>query len=84
MTHKILYTESALKDVKKLDPIVKKRVGAKIVLYSSNPLLYSKRLTNSLTGSYRWRVGSYRIIFDIKNETIIVLRIRHRREIYKT
>ncbi|MBU2632725.1 type II toxin-antitoxin system RelE/ParE family toxin [Patescibacteria group bacterium] len=83
MPYKLLYTATAAKDIKKLDVIAKKRIGKKIKEYSINPLSTSKRLAHSSIGTYRWRIGNYRIIFDIDNKNIVILRIGHRREIYK-
>ncbi len=36
-------------------------------------------------GAYRIRVGNYRIIYDVHddNESVEVLRVRHRREVYR-
>jgi mRNA interferase RelE/StbE len=42
-----------------------------------------KKLTN-ITPEYRLRVGHFRVLFEIENETrIIVYRIVHRREAYR-
>lgn len=41
-----------------------------------------KRLTN-FTPEYRLRVGDYRILFEIEKKSIIVYRVRHRREVYR-
>jgi mRNA interferase RelE/StbE len=41
-----------------------------------------KHLTDS-TPEYRLRVGDYRVLFEIEGETIIVYRVRHRREAYR-
>jgi len=41
-----------------------------------------KRLTN-FTPEYRLRISDYRVLFEIENETIIIYRIRHRREAYR-
>lgn len=83
MTYQLLYTKSAFNDIKKLDPIVKKRIKKKIEEYSLNPVLDAKKLINTIIGGYRWRVGNYRIVFDIDDNKIIILRIGHRSEIYK-
>ncbi len=83
MRYKLLYTKSAFKDIQKLDTIVKKRIKKKIEGYIDNSLHSAKRLVNSAIGTYRWRVSTYRIIFDRKGDTIIILRVAHRREIYK-
>lgn len=40
-----------------------------------------KRLTN-FTPEYRLRVGDWRVLFEIEEQTIIVYRIVHRREAY--
>lgn len=41
-----------------------------------------KHLTN-FTPEYRMRVGAYRVLFEVDGRTIIVYRIRHRREAYR-
>ncbi len=38
---------------------------------------------NSSLGSYRFRIGDFRVIFDIEKDEIVVLRVGHRREIYR-
>jgi mRNA interferase RelE/StbE len=81
--YKLIYTKSAVKDIKKLDGVAKVRIKNKIELYSQNPLHYAKKLVNSYIGEYRWRFGKYRLIFDLKGNSIIILRIGHRREVYK-
>lgn len=83
MDYRLLYTKSAFKDIQKLDTVAKKRIKKKIEECSLNPIVNAKKLINSSIGSYRWRAGNYRIIFDIEVDKIIILRIGHRREIYK-
>ena len=83
MSFKVVYTRSAVKDIKKLDRVVKKQIKKKIETYSKKPLSYSRKLVDLKIGSYRWRIGNYRIIFDVKGKTIVILHIGHRREIYK-
>ncbi|KKQ43245.1 MAG: addiction module antitoxin [Microgenomates group bacterium GW2011_GWC1_37_8] len=83
MSYKILYTKSAYKDIKKLDSVTKKRIKKGIEKYISAPVINARKLTNPRIGSYRWRVGNYRIVFDIDDRTIVVLRIRHRKESYR-
>ena len=81
--YKLLYTKSAVKDIKKLDGVAKKRIKKKIEVSSEKPFLYGKKLISSSLGSFRWRIGNHRIVFDIKGKNIIILKIGHRREIYK-
>jgi mRNA interferase RelE/StbE len=83
MGYQVVYTKSAFEDIKKLDNVVKRKLKKKIEAYIKEPLYFAKKLINFSIGSYRWRAGDYRIIFDIDGKKIIILRIGHRREIYK-
>ncbi|HUD81721.1 MAG TPA: type II toxin-antitoxin system RelE/ParE family toxin [Patescibacteria group bacterium] len=38
---------------------------------------------NSKVGDYRFRVGDYRVVFDLNKNKIIILMIEHRREVYR-
>ena len=80
-----VFTAVAKKDIDKLPPVVKKAVGLKLKEYfdSGDPLHFAKRLIDSKIGMYRFRVGDYRVAFDVEGESITVLRVRNRREIYK-
>jgi mRNA interferase RelE/StbE len=83
VSYKLVYTRSAVKDIKSLDSVVRKRLKKKIEVYSVEPVVYSRRLTNSLIGTYRWRIGNYRVVFDIEGDEIVVLSVGHRKEIYR-
>ena len=61
----------------------RKELGKTLMRYLDVPLDYAESLTDSTLGSYRFRVGDYRIICDIEGRDIVVLRIGHRRELYK-
>jgi len=62
---------------------IKDRIGKTLLRYKVDPLRNAERLTNSSLGSYRFRVGDYRIVFDIEKDKIVVLRVGHRRDIYR-
>lgn len=83
MVYKLLYTKTAFQDINKLDTVAKKRIKKKFEAYRRKPLYYAKRLINSTIGSYRWRMGNYRVVFDMDKDKIVILRVGHRREIYK-
>lgn len=82
----LVFTESAVKLLKKLDKEVQKRIKEKLVRYleQENPLSYAKKLTNPKIWMYRRRIGDYRVIFDIGKywKLIILLIIGHRKDIY--
>jgi len=77
------YTQRAVTDIEQLDTLVKKRLAGKILELQDNPVGKSKKLLNMKLGSYRYRIGDYRIIFDIKGTDVVILRVGHRREIYR-
>lgn len=83
MSYSLVFTKNAVRDIKKLDRLAQKRLAEKLKIFQNKPLFYAKKLTSPLIGQYRWRIGNYRIIFDIKGKDLIILRIGHRREIYK-
>lgn len=85
MAYKLLFTSSAKKDIAKLDTVTKKRLAKKLKYFvdAKNPLSSAQRLISPKIGSFRYRVGDYRIIFDKRAKEIIILRVRHRREVYR-
>jgi addiction module HigA family antidote len=66
--YKILFTHRSLKDLESINRGTQKRIAAKLKEYSAEPLKYSKKLINTNLGIYRFRIGDYRIIFDIDEE----------------
>jgi mRNA interferase RelE/StbE len=83
LNYRLVYTQKAVRDINKLDAGVKKRIGATLLRFKDNPLQYAEPLTDPELGSYRFRIGDYRVIFDIAGSDIVVLRAGHRKEIYK-
>jgi mRNA interferase RelE/StbE len=83
MKYSLLYTHKAVKDIGKLDKSVKDRIGQTLLRYKENPLYYAESLKDSSLGSYRFRIGDYRVVFDIEGNDIIILRVGDRKEIYK-
>lgn len=83
MSFRLLYTKSAVASIKKLDPVTKIRIKKKLEIFQTDPIQYSKKLINSSLGGYRFRIGDYRIIFDLDDENIVILHDSHRRESYR-
>ena len=50
---------------------------------AENPYSDVEKLTSPELGTFRYRIGNYRVIFDIEENDIVVLRVGHRREIYR-
>jgi mRNA interferase RelE/StbE len=62
--YRLVYTQRALKDIDVLDRSVKQRVGKTLQRYEQNPLAHAEPLKQSELGSYRFRIGDYRVVFD--------------------
>lgn len=79
------FTKKSKRQFVKLDNQAKRRIIGKLDFWaeSGNPLKFAENLTNSELGEYRFRVGDYRIIFDVEGENIVVLAVGHRRQVYK-
>ena len=70
MSYRLVYTQKAVRDIDRLDAGVKKRIGATLLRFKDNPLQYAERLTDPELGGYRFRIGDYRVIFDIEATTL--------------
>ena len=83
--YKLLYKKTAVKDIQKLTPQVRKRLKAKLEWFiaQSDPLSFAEPLTKPADAQYRYRVGVFRVLFDVEATNIVILRIQHRREIYR-
>ncbi|MFQ5452440.1 MAG: type II toxin-antitoxin system RelE/ParE family toxin [Candidatus Paceibacterota bacterium] len=79
------FTENALRQITKLPKDIQKRIIKKLDYYckQDNPLYYADFLTDYRIGQFRFRVGEYRVVFDVYNENIVILVVGHRKEIYK-
>lgn len=78
------FTSKALKQIKKLDKRTQRLIIKKLKFYCSQELfLSSEHLTDYKLGNYRFRIGDYRVIFDIDGKMVTILKVGHRREIYK-
>lgn len=83
MKYRLVYTQRAIKDIHRLAPDIKKRIGKTLNRYRQAPLNYAEKLKDFRLGSYRFRIGDFRVIFDLEGEEIVVLRVGHRSEIYR-
>ena len=82
MKYQVELKPKAIKDLRDIPKVDKKRIVEKLKLLENDLQGNIKRLTN-YTPEYRMRVGVWRILFEVEGERIIVYRIRHRKEAYK-
>jgi len=81
--YELVYTRRAERDIRKLDSKIKDRIAKTLLRYREEPLTFAEKLTDPVLGEYRYRIGDYRVVFDMEGNEIVVLRVGHRREIYK-
>ena len=81
--YQVVITEPAIKELKKLDSVVKKKILKKLLILQNNPFHNTKKLSGSIIGDYRFRIGDYRAIFDISGNRVVIHKIGHRRDVYK-
>ena len=82
MTYDIIFSNRALRQLRKLDRPVRNRMIAALERIRIRPERYVTKLVGD--PGYRLRVGDYRIIMDIdkKRILILVLEVGHRKKIY--
>ena len=85
MSYRIIFTKQAKKDVDALETAVKRQLHKRLVHLSTlaNISTVAKKLHNTDLGEYRLRIGNYRLIFDLNKDAIVVLRVQHRKDVYR-
>ena len=89
MAWTIDYTDTALKQLRKLDKPIARRVVNFIddrVATVDDPRSIGHALTGPTLGAYwRYRVGDYRIICDIQDDAlrVLVIEVGNRRKVYR-
>jgi mRNA interferase RelE/StbE len=81
LSYKLVYTQRAVKDLSRLEPRVKQRIGRTLLRYEKNPLKFAEKLSDSQLGTYRFRIGHFRVVFDMDGDIIVILRVGHRKDI---
>ena len=84
MNYKIIVKPSAQKDLDNLQIGEVKKIVARINQLSTNPRPVGVQKLSDDEG-YRIRIGNYRILFTIKDKekSILIYRIKHRKDAYK-
>lgn len=83
--YRIEFTNSAAKEFRALASEIKRRITSAIDELCENPYPMGVSKLKGYATLYRIRVGDYRVIYevDMSNQSIRIVRIRHRREAYR-
>jgi mRNA interferase RelE/StbE len=82
---RLLYKRQAFDDIRALTPQVQRRLNKKsdFFIAQEDPLQFAQPLTKPADAQYRFRVGDFRVLFDVDGFDIMVLHVQHRREVYR-
>jgi mRNA interferase RelE/StbE len=78
--------DRAIRDLSSLDKHIAQRIVSRLNWFAENATSVKREsLTGDFSDYYKYRVGNYRILYQIFDEkqVIVVHRIGHRREIYR-
>lgn len=89
MPFELQWTPQAVNDLNAFDRTTADRITKKVVWYSrqDQPLRFSQPLEGAHKGVYRFRIGSYRVLFESdprgQLSILMILRVKHRRDAYR-
>ena len=86
MGHRIELLASAKRELDSLSLEVRRRVRRAIEVLSRDPRPPgSRKLRGGGAGFRRLRVGPYRVIYQVDDETVtvVIIRVGHRRDVYR-
>jgi len=85
VSYRIVFAPAAVRQLRKLDPTVRRRIQAAVELLSTDPRPAGAKKLVGGEGEWRVRTGDYRIVYEIYDRklVVLVLALGHRREIYR-
>ena len=83
MVYKVQFKKSVGRDLRKINKTQVRKILGKMESELSKTPESFQVLTGKFAGLRKFRVGDYRIIFSILNDTVLILRVSHRKEAYR-
>ncbi|WP_406715298.1 type II toxin-antitoxin system RelE family toxin [Trueperella pyogenes] len=85
MRYHVEFTSAAARQVKKLSRPTRERVLSAVEALAANPRPQGSRKLVGEQRAWRIRIGEYRIIYEIFDDslTVTVVRAAHRREVHR-
>lgn len=85
MTYEITLAPAAARQLRKFDPQVRRRIQGAVELLADDPRPPAATRLVGGGGEWRVRTGDYRIIYEVRDDELLVLalRIGHRRDVYE-
>ncbi len=85
ISYNIRWKSSARKEIKKLPKDIILKIVDAVEKLAENPFSTDSRKIVGAQRTYRIRVGNYRIVYSVESDNLVILiiRIRHRKDVYK-
>jgi mRNA interferase RelE/StbE len=83
LAYRIVYKKSVQRDLKKLGKAQASHILDQIDKELTDHPDSFPTLKGPFAGLRKYRIGDYRVIYVILDDDVVVLRIGHRREVYK-
>lgn len=83
MDYKLAFKKSVSKDLKKLPLQEAAKILNKIEMTLPGKAATLPILQGQFAGLKKYRIGNYRVIFSVINDTILILRIQDRKDVYR-
>ncbi len=80
--YRLKFTHEFLRRFKKLERDMQIRVLREIRMLEIDPFI-GKRLRGRLSGLLSFRIGDYRVIYEVRERSVIIRTIGHRRHVYR-
>ena len=83
--YEVYLEKAAERDLNRLDPHLFARMISQIRRLKFNPRPHGCKKLSASANDWRLRVGDYRILYEIQDNSRVVriIRIRHRRDVYR-
>ncbi len=80
---KIEHKASVGRELRRLDRQVAVRIVDRIERDLASPDLHPLPLSGPFEGLFKLRVGDYRVIYALSEDSVQIIRIAHRRDVYR-
>ncbi|PRB66804.1 type II toxin-antitoxin system RelE/ParE family toxin [Arthrobacter sp. MYb213] len=84
-SYRVEFTTAAAKELRKLDPGIRRRVLSGIADLEGDPRPSGCKKLVGETNAWRVRIGDYRVLYEVLDAVLVVtvVRVAHRREVYR-
>jgi mRNA interferase RelE/StbE len=84
-TYRVEFTSKAAKEIRKLDPPLRRRILTGIAALETEPRPSGVRKLAGFDNAWRIRIGDYRVLYEVRDDIVVVtvFRVAHRRAVYE-